>query len=135
MATTVSNLIGAMDTNAIPTGQLTTNTTSRIVQAVEAQVSLSLKENDELRVVASNLAIQGVNYNPPVANGTITGIQFAILSDSSNAFNNNSTEIFYDLDTLEVQQPSASISFSSHTVEDFKSKSSFFLFKISLHLI
>ena len=118
----VSNLMGAVNTNVTPTGQLTNNTAPRIVQLVEAQVSLSLKQNDEILVVKSNLAIHGIHYNPPVADDNITGITYAILGSSSNDFNNNSTKIIFDEDTKEVNQLSASISFSSETVQNFKSK-------------
>ena len=119
---TVSNLMASVNTNVTLTGQLSNNTASRIVQSVEAQVSLSLKENDEIRVVTSHLAIHGIHFTPSVADDNITGITFAILGNSSNDFNNNSTEIVFDKDIIEVKQLSASLSFSSQTVKSFKSK-------------
>ena len=110
-----------MSPNLEPTGYLT-DCTSRIVQSLEAQVSLSLKENDEIRVIKSNLAIHGIHYNHSAAYDNITGITYVILEDISNFFNNKSTEIVFEENTLEAEQASAYFSISSETVKNFKSK-------------
>ena len=119
VVTTVSHLIGVP-----PKEHLASSSTSRIVQLLEKQVSLSLQDNDEVRVIKSNLAVHGIHYSPPVADDTNTGIGFAIWSSSSNAFTDNSTELFYGEDTIKVKQPSSSISFSSHNVKNFIGKMS-----------
>ena len=123
MVKTVSNLIEASESKVPPTDHLNNkNTSSHILQSVETQASLSLQQNGDVRAVYSNLAVQGTAYSTPPAEDTITGIGFAIQTNSSTHFTNKTSEIFYDENVIHVNQLPHSIFLSSNTVENLKSK-------------
>ena len=122
MVKTVSNLIEAAESKVPPTDHLNSKETSHILQSVETQASLSLQQNGDVRAVYSNFAVQGTAYSTPPAEDNITGIGFAILTNSPTHFTNKTSEIFYDENVIHVNQLPHSIFLSSNTVENLKSK-------------
>ncbi|XP_072047497.1 adhesion G-protein coupled receptor G7-like [Amphiura filiformis] len=117
---TVNNILRTANSNVPPTRQIRNNSTTRIILAVERQVAQALQQTDQVNVVESNIAVEGVRFNSSTYN--FTGIGFGILTPVMTSFTNDSTRTYYEESSITQDGPTGYIFLSKDTVEELLTK-------------